>query len=60
MRINIRLISISQFFKQFRLNIKYKFNKKYIVFDTLLRLINIKSTFFKNHSKFDVLYDYII
>ena len=57
---NIRLIRISQFFRQFRLNVKYKFNKKYIVFDTLLRFINIKSTFFEDYSKFDVLYDYII
>ena len=45
-----------------RLNIRYKFNKKYIIFNTLLRLINIniKLILFEDHSKLDVFYNNII
>lgn len=42
MRINIKLMRISQFFRQFRFKIKYKFNKKHIIFNVLLRFISAK------------------
>ena len=58
MRLNVRLIRASQFFRQFRLNVKYKSDKKYIISDALSRLINIiKLLLFEDYLKFDVLYD---
>ena len=61
MRINIRLIRASQFLRQFRLDIRYKFNKKYIILDTLSRFINTnKFILFEDYSKLDALYNYII
>ena len=57
MRLNVRFIYASQFLRQFRLNVKHKFNKKHIVFNALSRLVNIiKSLLFENHLKLDVLY----
>ena len=38
---------------------KYKFNKKHIVFDALSRFVNNKLMLFKDHSKFNVLDVYI-
>ena len=60
MRINVYLIYASQFLRQFRFNIRHKSNKKYIVFDILSRFINNKSMLFEDHSKLNVLYDYVI
>ena len=41
MRMNMKLIKTFQIFYQFDFNIKYKLDKKHIIFDILLRLINI-------------------
>ena len=38
---------------------RYKLNKKYIVFNILLRVVNSKLTLFENYLKFNVLYIYI-
>ena len=38
---NIRLIRATQFLRQFNLIISYKSNKKYIISNTLLRLISL-------------------
>ena len=59
MKINVHLIRASQFLRQFRFDIKYKSDKKHIVFDALSRFVNNKSILFEDHSKLDVLYTYI-
>ena len=50
MRINIRLIRVSQFLRLFRFNVRHKSNKKYIILDTLSRLAS--------YSKLSLLDDY--
>ena len=56
-KINVRLIRASQFFRQFRFNIKYKFDKKYIMLNSFSRLVNIiKSLLLINYLKLNVLY----
>ena len=39
---------------------RHKFDKKYIVFDVLSRLVNNKLMLFEDHSEFNVLYVYVI
>ena len=39
-KFNFRLIKISQYLSQFKLNVRYKFDKQHIVFDILFKLIN--------------------
>ena len=36
-KLNLRLIRVSIYLSQFRLNIKYKFDKKHVIFDVLSR-----------------------
>ena len=60
MRINIRFIRASQFLKQFKLDVKHKFEKKYIISNALFRLINInhnKKCFNSKYSKLNALYE---
>ena len=58
---NVRLIYIFQFFRQFRFDVKHKFDKKHIILNVLSRLIVIiKSILFDNYAEFDILYIYII
>ena len=54
---------ISQFLKQFKLDVKYKFDKKYIVLNILFRLINVnhnKKIIISNYFEFDVFYIYFL
>ena len=62
MRINMRLIKASQFLRQFDFNIKYKFDKEHILFDTLSKLININIdiSISKDHFEFDILFIIIL
>ena len=54
----MKLMKTSQFFRQFDLDVKYKFNKKHILFDILSRLtsINIDISILKDYFKFDILF----
>ena len=57
MRINIRLVRVSQFLRLFQLDVRYKSKKKHIVLDALSRLVsNSKLSLLDNHSELDVLY----
>ena len=59
LRMNIRLIKISQFLSQFNLNIRYKFDKNHIMFDALFRLVNVNTETCSNeHSKLNILFTY--
>lgn len=45
--------------RQFRLNIRYKPGKEYIIPDILLRLTSVKpSTIIDNHLELDILFSY--
>ena len=58
-KLNLRLIRISKFIQRFRnFEFRYKFNKKYIVFNSLLRLSNIFAIKQIGENKLDTLYDY--
>ena len=39
-RMNIRLVRVFQFFSQFNFDVRYKFEKNYIIFDALSKLTN--------------------
>ena len=39
-KLNLRLIRVSIYLSQFRLNIKYKFDKKHVIFDVLSRFLS--------------------
>ena len=55
--INTRLIRVSQFLRQFRFEIKYKFNKKHIMLNALLRFASQKPfIILRNYSKFNAFY----
>ena len=47
-RMNVKLVRAFQFFNQFNLNIRYKSNKNYIIFDALFRLASFNLTILKS------------
>ena len=55
---NTRLIRASQFLRQFRFEIKHKFDKKHIMSNALSRLASQKpfAIVFENHLKLDALH----
>ena len=56
-RINTRLICVSQFLRQFRFEVRYKPGKKHIMLNALSRFVLIKpSAISKDHSKFNALH----
>lgn len=57
-RMNVRLIRISQFLSQFNLDVRYKSNKDHIIFDALFKLasININQFVDKDHAELNVLF----
>lgn len=59
-KINVRLIRVSQFLRQFRLNVRHKSSKEHIVSDALSRLAATHKSFLSNdYAKLDMLFDKI-
>lgn len=59
MKLNLKLVQASQFLQQFRLDVRHKPGKEYIIFDTLSYLTNATPTLIDLHySKLDTLYIY--
>lgn len=58
MRLNVRLIRVSQFLRQFRLNVRHKLEKDHIVLDVLSRLAskNHNASMNSNHLERNVLH----
>ena len=56
---NIKLIWTSQIFNQFNLNVQYKFDKKYIVFNAFFRFANVSTeTLLDEHSRLNIFFTY--
>lgn len=45
MRLNLQLVKVFQFIKQFKLNIRHKLGKKHIILDILSHLTSVKIIF---------------
>lgn len=61
MRINVKLVSNSQFLKEIYLYMQYKLKKKYIILNALSRLVSVNSnlpTANLKYSELDVFYTY--
>lgn len=58
-RMDIKFVCTFQFLSHFDLNIRYKLNKKYVIFDALFKLISLNFTISKqDHTKLNVLFIY--
>lgn len=61
MRINIRIVRVSQFLHQFHLVVWHKLSKEHIILDALSRLANTNDTIYNNkYSKLKSLFAYYI
>jgi hypothetical protein len=60
MRINVRLIRVSQFLSQFRFDIRHKSDKDHIISDALSRLVSENFKVDDDHFELDALYIYNI